>query len=391
MSGEDPRTTLNAMSEALVAQRRSATDPALRQELSRQIEAIEDQLDVLAVLNAREAARAVDAASSRLEALLATARVNPFDPLIQRAFKGAADRVVKRADAASAAFASQEFPAVEEDEPPAVQDATLPAAAAPSRGDAPEVAPSSAPAGDTGAVVATPPPAAKDPVAAEPVAAPAAAARTEADVPKPSAPATSEPAPDSLPPLVRGNTLAQLAEDYRLCWAACRIRPEKRKEVEAATDRMLQGRARYEAVSRRSGGVPWQLIGIMHGLECGYDFFKHLHNGDSLGAPTTRVPAGRPPGWTSTGTWEESALDAVRFKFKGITDWSLPQVLHALESFNGFGYRPKGMRSPYLWSFSNLYTKGRFVADHVYDPEKVSKQVGAALILKVLEERGLWP
>ena len=120
-------------------------------------------------------------------------------------------------------------------------------------------------------------------------------------------------------------------------------------------------------------------------------FFKHLHNGDSLGALTTRVPAGRPPGWTGTGSWEDSALDAVRFKFKGITDWSLPQVLYALESFNGFGYRPKGVRSPYLWSFSNLYTKGRFVADHVYDPEKVSKQVGAALILKVLEERGLWP
>lgn len=373
MSGEDPRTTLNAMSEALVAQRRSATDPAVRQELSKQIEAIEDQLDALAVLNARQAALAVDAASNRLEALLATARVNPFDPLIQKAFKGAADRVVKRADAASEAFASQEFPAAEDDEPAAGQEAPAPAASA----DAGAVMAAAATAGHATAEPATP-----ESAASEPVATPAA--------PKPSAPAAPESAPDALPPLVRGNTLAQLAEDYTLCWAACRIRPEKRKEVEAATDRMLQGRARYEAVSRRSGGVPWQLIGIMHGLECGYDFFKHLHNGDSLGALTTRVPAGRPPGWTGTGTWEDSALDAVRFKFKGITDWSLPQVLYALESFNGFGYRPKGVRSPYLWSFSNLYSKGRFVADHVYDPEKVSKQVGAALILKVLEERGLW-
>lgn len=357
MSGEDARRTLNAMSEALVAQRKAASDPALRADLARQIEAIEDQLDALAVLNAQQTAQAINAASTRLEALLATARVNPFDPLIQKAFKATAERVVKRADAAAEAFVSHEFPAV---------DVDVPAATPP----------------------AAPPPV---PMMAPDAASPPAAAEPRSADPKSAKPVGPDPSPDALPPLVRGNTLAQLADDYLRCWAACRIRPERRKDVEKATDAMLQGRTRYEAVSARSGGVPWQLIGIMHGLECGYSFFKHLHNGDSLAGPTTHVPAGRPPGWNGTGTWEDSAVDAVRFKFKGITDWSLPQVLFALESFNGFGYRPKGVRSPYLWSFSNLYTKGRFVADHVYDPESVSKQVGSALVLKMLEERGLWP
>ncbi|WP_291298659.1 hypothetical protein [Elioraea sp.] len=332
------------MSEALVAQRKAATDPAVRQELAQQIVAIEDQLDALAVLNAQATAQAISAASMRLEALLATARVNPFDPLIQKAFKGAADRVVQRADAASKAFAVEEFEAVE-----------------------PEAAPAPA------LPEATPAPAAPAPAA------------------PPQAAAPPVPGDDGLPPIARGNTLAQLAEDYTLCWAACRIRPEKRADVEKAADSMLRGRKRYEVVSARSGTVPWQVIGIMHGLECGYSFFKHLHNGDSLAGPTTRVPPGRPPGWNGTGSWEDSAVDAVRLKFKGITAWSLPQTLLALESFNGFGYRPRGVRSPYLWSFSNLYTKGRFVADHVYDPESVSKQVGSALVLKVLEERGLWP
>jgi lysozyme family protein len=367
MSGEDARKTLNAMSEALVAQRKATTDPALRQELLAQINAIEDQLDALAVLNAQQTAQAINAASSRLEALLATARVNPFDPLIQKAFKGAAERVVQRADAASEAFASHELPAVDDDTPPTEPDFTLPAAPAVAAAPAPPAQPSQA--------VATAP-------------APAAPLPTAPAAPAPAA--GEEPPPDALPPIVHGNKLAQLAEDYMLCWAACRIRPDRMDKVIEATDRMLKGRSRYEAVSARSK-VPWQLIGIMHGLECGYSFFRHLHNGDSLAGPTTHVPEGRPPGWNGTGSWEDSAVDAVRFKFKGITDWSLPQVLYALESFNGFGYRPKGIRSPYLWSFSNLYTKGRYVADHVYDPEAESKQVGSALVLKMLEQRGLWP
>ena len=199
------------------------------------------------------------------------------------------------------------------------------------------------------------------------------------------------PPPGELPPIVVGRTLAELAEDYRLCWDACRIRDLRRSEVERASDRLLRGEQRYRTVSGRTG-VPWQLIGIMHGLECGYDFNKHLHNGDSLGVMTVRVPPGRPPGWVPGSPWEDSAVDALQFKsFHQVRDWSLPRVLYALEAFNGFGYRGQGIRSPYLWSFSNLYEKGKYIRDRVYDPEAVSQQVGSALLLKCLEEPGLWP
>ena len=337
MTQDEARTKLNAMSMALVAQRAKATEAAARKALLDQINQIEDQLDKLAVLNAQQTAQAIDQATDRLESLLMTAQVNPFDSAIQRSFKAVADKVVQAADNASKAFAAQEFKATEKDAPEVVADFTPPA-----------------PVG----------------AAPAPVVAPAAG---------------------ELPPMVKGSTLAQLTQDYTLCWAACHINPDKQSQVAAAADQMLKGRARYVTVSTRTNGVPWQLIGIMHGLECGYSFFKHLHNGDSLAAPTHQVPAGRPPGWDGTGTWEDSAEDAVRLKFAKITNWSLPQTLYALESFNGFGYRPQGVRSPYLWSFSNLYTKGRYVADHVFNLESVSKQVGSALVLKVLEQRGAWP
>jgi lysozyme family protein len=49
------------------------------------------------------------------------------------------------------------------------------------------------------------------------------------------------------------------------------------------------------------------------------------------------------------------------------------------------GYRRRGiMPTPYLWSYSNLYEKGKFVADGHFDPESVSKQCGTALMLKAV-------
>jgi lysozyme family protein len=59
-----------------------------------------------------------------------------------------------------------------------------------------------------------------------------------------------------------------------------------------------------------------------------------------------------------------------------------------LELYNGWGYRKIGSVTPYLWSFSNLYVKGKFVRDGVLDPEVISKQTGAAVILKRMLEKG---
>ena len=55
----------------------------------------------------------------------------------------------------------------------------------------------------------------------------------------------------------------------------------------------------------------------------------------------------------------------------------------------GFGYRSRDVATPYLWSYSQHYTKGRFVADHVFNPNAVSKQAGAAVLLKALQAKAL--
>lgn len=141
-----------------------------------------------------------------------------------------------------------------------------------------------------------------------------------------------------------------------------------------------------------SSRIPWYFIACAHYLECSFDFKKHLHNGDPLSGYTVRVPANRPKvGHGPPFTFEESAVDALKLKkFNEITNWNLPTVLRKLEAYNGFGYfKYHSINSPYLWSYSNQYTKGKYVSDGKFDAEAVSKQMGAAVILKRMEQRTL--
>lgn len=160
--------------------------------------------------------------------------------------------------------------------------------------------------------------------------------------------------------------------------------------------KILSNKARYEKVSELASGgtIPWWFIGVIHNLECSLSFNKHLHNGDSLARKTRRVPANRPAGNKSGPfTFEESAVDALRMKgFHNIKDWSLARAAYELERYNGWGYRLGRGRplSPYLWSGSNHYTRGKFVADGKYDPTAVSKQLGAMVLVKVLVEMDQW-
>jgi len=63
------------------------------------------------------------------------------------------------------------------------------------------------------------------------------------------------------------------------------------------------------------------------------------------------------------------------------TDWSPAGTLTMLEQYNGLGYFNKGIPSPYVWSGTNQYTKGKYVADGVFDPNAVDQQLGCAGLL----------
>lgn len=185
-------------------------------------------------------------------------------------------------------------------------------------------------------------------------------------------------------------TYANLIEHYFVLWSELRIRNSAMPAVERIAEKLHGFKERYQTVEVATG-VPWFMIGAIHSLEASLDFNTHLHNGDPLDDFTVHVPAGRPTRGSPPFRWEESAMDALRYDgFVGPNAWPIERILFAFEKFNGFGYlkfHPE-VKSPYLWSFSNHYTKGKYVADGVWSPDAVSRQCGAAVILKRLVQVG---
>lgn len=181
----------------------------------------------------------------------------------------------------------------------------------------------------------------------------------------------------------------ELQASYQRLFDTCVITADKYPLVDAAVKTILASKTRYESVGKKVN-VPWYFIAIVHYMEGGSRFDRHLHNGDPLSARTVNVPKGRPKGGIAPFTWEVSAEDALIFT--GVnkwTNWSVPGLLYKLEAYNGFGYRRQNppINTPYLWSFSNHYTKGKYTADGSYSPTAVSKQCGAAVILRRLLEK----
>ena len=130
------------------------------------------------------------------------------------------------------------------------------------------------------------------------------------------------------------------------------------------------------------------MVAALHSLEAGQRFTTHLHNGDPLTARTVHVPKNRPRSGQPPFTWEASAKDALA-DLKKVPEWTVPVMLFQFERYNGFGYRRRHpeVLSPYLWSFTSNYTRGKFVADGTFSSTAVSKQCGAVALLLRMQSR----
>jgi len=232
------------------------------------------------------------------------------------------------------------------------------------------------------AVLHAPPPAMPDRAPA--ATAPSAPVSLSAASPAPGAKPSGLTSPKGLPPPVRATDFASLQDEYATWYAACVVRPECRKELAYCVKRLHDGQAIYEEVGTQLT-IPWLFVGITHGMECSFNFRCHMHNGDPLKGRTVNVPSGRPTSCEPPFTWAQSATDALIYMgYHEVSDWSPTHMLYLFERYNGMGYRRRGVPTPYLWSFSNLYEKGKFVADGRYDAQAVSRQCGAALLLQAL-------
>ncbi len=179
------------------------------------------------------------------------------------------------------------------------------------------------------------------------------------------------------------------AKEYIKLYDTMKIKKSKLNRVDKLVDKILSNKQRYKKVSNVLK-CPWYLVAVIHNMESGQRFDRHLHNGDPLTARTKHYPPGRPKKGNPPFSWEESAIDALKLqRVHKVSKWDLPTLLYKIEEYNGWGYRKyHHINSPYLWSWSNHYKSGKYVADGKWSNSAVSAQCGAVVLLKRMEQRG---
>lgn len=159
-----------------------------------------------------------------------------------------------------------------------------------------------------------------------------------------------------------------------------KINPDRLEDAKHIGAKIMGLQDQYQKVENATG-VPWDVVAVIHYRESSLNFHTHLHNGDPLTERTVHVPRGRPISGTPPFAWYESAIDALG-THKGV--WDIPVRLRFLEAYNGLGYKKRGLPSPYLWSWTDQYTAGKYVADGEFSYSVVDMQCGAVPLMKVL-------
>lgn len=168
--------------------------------------------------------------------------------------------------------------------------------------------------------------------------------------------------------------------DYLNLWKTMEIK--QYPLVEKVCDSLARSKSQYLEVVSHFPGMPWDFVAVIHERESGQNWSRSLAQGDPWSQVSTHVPKGRGP----FSSWQEAAIDALTLQgyHARLYHWDIANTLENLELYNGLGYRRRGLLSPYLWSFTNHYVKGKYVADGKFDANAVDKQIGCAPLLKVL-------
>ena len=178
-------------------------------------------------------------------------------------------------------------------------------------------------------------------------------------------------------------SFASVKSSYEKLWNELVPTQSHVPELTKICNGLLAHKSTYQSVAQTVWGTSdyWYVVALIDQMEGGGGARTYLGNGQSLSHVTTEVPAGRGP----FANFHDGAVDALHIDgLQKVTDWSPPSLGYHLELFNGPGYFSKPIADPYLASWSNKYTKGKYIADHVYDANAVSQQPGALTILKVL-------
>jgi lysozyme family protein len=173
--------------------------------------------------------------------------------------------------------------------------------------------------------------------------------------------------------------LAKLKAANLARWNAGHVLPEWLRILDTVAHRLINEKARYQTVEAKTG-VPWPVIAMIHQRESSQSWTASLAQGDPWNRESIHVPKGRGP----FASWEAAAEDALTIcppHAAAWEDWTIAGALTLLEQYNGLGYAAMGRPSPYVWSATDQYLSGKYIADGHYDPHAVDHQTGCAALL----------
>jgi lysozyme family protein len=183
-------------------------------------------------------------------------------------------------------------------------------------------------------------------------------------------------------------------------WDHMTLRQDRVAAFDSTAKRLVapENKSRFQAVTTRlqTAGyqpVPWWVIAVIAEREYGGPphWDKQLGQGDPLGSVSTHDPSGRgpfnehPADNNLNNAWLRGALDALIDCPPHAAlwhDWTPGGTLTLLEEYNGLGYAMRGVPSAYVWSGTDQYVSGKYVADHVYRASAIDVQEGCAPILE---------
>lgn len=186
-------------------------------------------------------------------------------------------------------------------------------------------------------------------------------------------------------------------------WANMHMRANRVAAFHATAVRLSapDTKARYQGVTdhlvaMKYQPVPWWFIAVVSEREYGGPprWDRQLGQGDRLDAVSVHDPKGRGPFLSHPGdvtpgndAWTRCCLDALincgPYAAKW-DDWSAGGALTLWEEYNGLGYAARGVPSAYVWSGTDQYVSGKYIADHVYNASAMDVQEGCAPILSMM-------
>lgn len=178
-------------------------------------------------------------------------------------------------------------------------------------------------------------------------------------------------------------TFEQTRAGYAHLWDAAKVYSSKVDAEALATktaNRIIALRSTFEPVESATG-VPWWMVGGILYRESDLNIHTYLGNGQSLSRRTTVVPIGRGP----FASFLAGAVDAIHLERIPLNArWTIELALYWTERLNGFGYFALNVNSPYIWNWTDLYSGGKYVADHQFSRDVWDPQGGVAAIWKEL-------